>query len=373
MTAWPLPDSPRADVRLAVVDAVGVASVSIIIPVRTPSEAFDRCLAAVQQLDPAPDEVVVVVDGGDVATAAQAQASVARVVAVPEASGPSVARNRGAAVATGDLLFFVDADVVLPTSAVGRVRAWFAGHPHCSALIGSYDDSPSEPNFSSQLKNLANHWYHQHAHEQASTFWAACGVIRRPAFERVAGFDERYGRPSVEDIDLGYRLRDNGERIAVDKGLQVTHLKRWTLTSLVRTDVVRRALPWSALILRRGRADDDLNVSIRDRLAAGLALVGLLAAGAALWMPVTVLGAVVCALTQLVLDRSLLRFFARRRGVVFAVRAAPMLLAYHLYSALSFVCATVRHLARRHRAAAAGWEGGWSPHADERRLSDVGG
>lgn len=346
------PDAPEA------APAEGAPpTVTIVVPVRSLSTGFIRCLEAIDRLDPAPDDVVVAVDGGVPALVEWASASGATVVVIPQRGGPGVARNRGAAVATTDLLFFVDADVVVRPDAVARVIEGFAHHPGHAAIIGSYDDDPVEPNFCSQLKNLSNHWYHQHAREQGTTFWGACGAVRRSAFERVGGFNELYLEPSVEDIEFGYRLRADGEQIVVMKDLQVTHLKRWTLLSLIRTDIFRRALPWSALVLRRGGADDDLNVSVRERVAAVCAAMGLLAIAAAFWWRPLVLVALASVVIQMFLDRSLLGFLARRRGAGFAIRAVPMQVAYHTYSAICFGLASLRHLVWRHRLEANPWPG----------------
>jgi hypothetical protein len=49
-------------------------------------------------------------------------------------------------------------------------------------LIGSYDDAPGANNFLSQYKNLFHHYTHQTGSEEASTFWGACGAIRRDVF-----------------------------------------------------------------------------------------------------------------------------------------------------------------------------------------------
>src|SRR5207244_10593392 len=93
----------------------------------------------------------------------------------------------------------------------------------------------------------------------------------------------RVHRASIEDIEFGYRLRAAGHRIRLDPGLQGTHLKRWTLGSIVGTDVKRRALPWARLILESGHAPDDLNLARSQRVSAGL--VGLAAASAPLgWL-----------------------------------------------------------------------------------------
>ncbi len=82
--------------------------------------------------------------------------------------------------------------------------------------------------------------------------------MRRAAFDAVAGY--RGGtlrRPSIEDIELGYRLRRAGYRIRLDRNLQGTHLKRWRLPSYIWNDITRRAMPWARLILETGHVPDD--------------------------------------------------------------------------------------------------------------------
>ena len=68
-------------------------------------------------------------------------------------------------------------------------------------------------NFVSQYKNLFHHFVHQDASGTATSFWAGCGAIRRDIFLRLGGFNTAYKRPSIEDIELGYRLTRAGHRI----------------------------------------------------------------------------------------------------------------------------------------------------------------
>ena len=57
----------------------------------------------------------------------------------------------------------------------------------------------------------------------------------------VDGFDaRRYPRPSIEDVELGGRLSGRG-RLVLDPALQGTHLKEWTLASMVVTDFTAAA------------------------------------------------------------------------------------------------------------------------------------
>ena len=131
------------------------------------------------------------------------------------------------------MLFFVDADVVVPPTAVGAVRACLSD-PALAAVIGCTTKTPAAPNFVSQFKNLAHRFVHQQAGDEVPTFWGACGAIRRTVFVALGGFDERFDLPSIEDIELGMRLTRAGGHIRIQKDLEVTHLKRWTLTSLVQ-------------------------------------------------------------------------------------------------------------------------------------------
>jgi len=132
------------------------------------------------------------------------------VIALAERHGPAYARNRGAELARGDILFFVDADVVLAADATAQVRDAFREDPQLAAVFGSYDDAPAATNFLSRYKNLLHHHVHQTSRADASTFWAGCGAIRAAMLARAGGFDESFRRPSIEDIELGRRLRRAG-------------------------------------------------------------------------------------------------------------------------------------------------------------------
>lgn len=319
---------------------------SVVVPLHRDGEDVRRCLRALAALDPAPVEVVAVVDGAAPEVVELVASTGAWVVPLPRQGGPARARNVGAARAVGDVLLFVDADVEVSPDLVGRAAAYLAAHPHVDAVIGSYDDTPSAPNFLSQYKNLLNHYVHQCARTEGYTFWGACGAVRRRVFDDLGGFDESYREPSVEDIELGYRLRAAGHRIHVVKQMQVKHLKHWEPMALLRADVLCRALPWSTLILRSGRFDDDLNIdhSGRAKVVATAALgLGLLTVRA----PAGRVTAAVSAAALLALDARLLRFYAERRGSWFAAATIPWLWLSYAYSGGAFAAALASHLMER--------------------------
>jgi GT2 family glycosyltransferase len=252
-------------------------------------------------------------------------------------------------MAQGDILFFLDADVAVYPDVIGQVAAAFRREPELAALFGSYDDAPAATNFLAQYKNLFHHYVHQTACEEASTFWAACGAIRREVFQSLGGFDERYRQPSIEDIELGYRLKRAGYRIRLCKALQVKHLKRWSVVSLLRSDFFRRALPWTDLILRDRRFISDLNLRLSSRVSVMLTY-GLLGAFVGSWRwagSLALAGALILLL--LALNAPVYRFFWRKRGLRFAVQTIPWHWFYFFYSGLAFVIGVARYLIHSRR------------------------
>jgi glycosyltransferase involved in cell wall biosynthesis len=183
------------------------STISVIIPVHNGGTKFRMCLQSLASSVPAPEEIIVVSDGDTDGSWRVAEEFGARVLKIPTRQGPAHARNLGAHTATGDILFFFDADVAIPEDAVSRVVDTFQRNSELAALFGSYDDEPFEINFLSQYKNLFHHYVHQTAKEEASTFWSGCGAIRREIFLEMGGFDEGYLGPTIEDIDFGYRLK----------------------------------------------------------------------------------------------------------------------------------------------------------------------
>lgn len=334
---------------------------SVILPVYNGEAFLDRCLGALSRSDFRRFECIVVDDGSTDNSAAIARKHGATVVLLERRGGPARARNRGVAVARGPIVVFLDADVCVHADTLALIVGYFRDHPEVDAVIGSYDDEPAEQGLVSQFKNLSHHYVHQRSRTEAWTFWAGCGAIRKTAFEHVGGFDEGYTRPSIEDIELGSRLLTHGRRIQLERTIQVKHLKRWTLGSLVRTDLFDRGVPWVALLLHHRMMPSDLNVTIAHRFNIALVYVAclLLAAGtltaSGLLPPSPALpGAEVLVLVALALvavvvaiDAPLYRFFASRRGVMFALATVPLQWLYYGYCGLAVVLGLIGYARRR--------------------------
>jgi glycosyltransferase involved in cell wall biosynthesis len=320
-------------------EEIQLPAISVIVPAFNAGEYLQRSLAAIFASQGPSYECILVDDGSTDDSGSIARQLGARVIHLSEGPlGPAHARNRGAEAARGSLIFFVDADVVLAPGALRRVVTLFQERTDVAAVFGSYDDRPAAPGVISRYRNLLHHFVHQNGNREASTFWAGCGVIRRSVFEKIGGFDERrFTRPSIEDIELGYQLRGAGYRILLDKGLYGTHLKRWSLWSMIRTDITCRAIPWSRLALETPQTPQDLNLQPAQK--ASVTLVGLACAFlivAVAWPQSLIFSALAIAGVVL-LNRRLYAFFWRAGGLLFAAACVPLHLLYYLYSGVSYI------------------------------------
>jgi hypothetical protein len=287
---------------------------SVIVPVRDDPQCLGICLEALRGSTFLDHEIIVVDDASTDMSAAVAEMLAARVIRLAQRCGPAPARNRGAAEARGPYLMFVDADVRVHPDTLARAVAVLDADPSVDALVGSYDAQPAAPGVVSQYKNLLDHHVHRTGRAEARTFWAACGAIRRDVFLSSGGFAE------------GARLRRAGCRIALHPDIQGTHLKAWTIGSVLRSDVCPRArvsgaLAWTAVMA--------LPLAMRWPLALGAAAAALAGIGA--------------------LNRDLYALFARQRGLPFLLAAIPLHLLHSLNGVRGFVVGVLLDLGDRLR------------------------
>lgn len=366
--------------------------VSVIIPAYNAQRDIAICLRALHDSRGVMPEIVLVDDGSTDNTVSIAAASgVSQIVQMPQRSGPAAARNAGAVAATGEMLYFVDADVVVHPDAL-RQGADYLRQGQWQAVFGSYDTSPSAPGLVSQYRNLLHHFVHQTSNTEAGTFWAGCGAVLRSVFLETGGFSADFPVPSVEDIEYGMRLAGNGYRILLAREIRATHSKPWTLYSTVFTDIFRRGIPWTRLLMASGPLPRDLNLRLSQRLSvaftglAGLTWLMLIPFFPFLslmvpilfltlfatdvcttrhnWKSVLPLSAAILTVTSaaigvqyplaaatlgslfgviILLNQRVLRFFGRVRGVSFAVCSFPLLLIYYTCCGVSFLAGLVLH------------------------------
>jgi GT2 family glycosyltransferase len=301
---------------------------SVVVPAHAAADDLPHCTAALEASDLPRDKwELIVIDDID-------------------GKGPAFARNRGIEKARAEIVAFVDSDVMVHRDALRLILEHFQTDD-IHAVFGSYDDKPAAKGIVSQYRNLLHAYVHQHAEGDVESFWAGCGAARKTSLAEAGMFDEqRFGRPEMEDVELGYRLSDKGFRIVLDPAIQCTHRKRWTLSEMIRSDFSRRGVPWTRLLIDRGELTNPrgLSVGSGERIAVIAAPLSVLSLVAALFTRQFVLFAiaVISWIAFIYSSSGFLNWLERIKGHAFQLAAIPLHLIYNIvaFSALAWAITT---------------------------------
>lgn len=313
-------------------------SVAVIVPAYNAQATIGPCLDAIRAALQPGDELIVYDDGATDNTNAMAKAAGARILRNEgRPKGPGYGRNAAAQAAASDLLLFVDADVVIAPDVLDLLAGEIASSGAIAAF-GSYDDHPRSDRYTSLYANLRHHFVHQNGPREATTFWSGIGMIDRKTFLAFGGYDTAlFVHPSIEDVELGVRLKSKGHRIRLVHQAFGTHCKDWSLWRVWHTDVVRRAYPWSELIADGRTAGLDLNVATGERITAFMAVASLACLLVAPFYGPALVGAIGFILGYAIRNRKFFGFLAGRLPLAGLAVAVAMHWCYHIYATATFV------------------------------------
>jgi glycosyltransferase involved in cell wall biosynthesis len=192
--------------------AMNIDRLSIIIPVYNGASVIAGCLESIfrSKVD-VPFEVIVVDDGSTDATPDVVSKFPVRYFRISKA-GVSKARNTGIKNATGDILLFFDADVILHDNTIERFITHFRNDSDASIVQGRWDKNHPSPSFANQFLLLRFTYNFEEAMGTERRFAVAelmtgCCGIRKEVFESFReGFDERYKSAGGEEFEFAIRL-----------------------------------------------------------------------------------------------------------------------------------------------------------------------
>jgi glycosyltransferase involved in cell wall biosynthesis len=184
-------------------------------------------------------EVIVFDDASDDGTQEILKKYPCKIIRSEEVMGPAAGRNRGAELASGDILIFIDSDVIVPHNTIDIVdKAINEGE--ADALIGVYSPKLRFRDYASNYKNLYQYYTYGFLpeHKTVPNFCSSLAVIKKKVFDELHGYDENFGLKVCEDTEFG-------ERIAIDyklyscKELEFEHVKHYTYSQVLKTDFAR--------------------------------------------------------------------------------------------------------------------------------------
>ena len=210
--------------------------VSVIVCTRNGNDRIGRCLDACLKLVGENIEVVAVDDGSTDGTADLIAAGFpqVRLLRLPP-GGLSVARNAGAAFATGRVLAYTDDDCEPDVEWVARLRMAYAKCGGKFAAMGG-PNLPPPPRTLAQAVVAAAPGAPSHVmlgDEEAEHLPGCNLTVTREAFDRIGGFDPVF-HTAGDDVDFCWRLRDAGFRLGFAPGAFVWHARRTTIPGFLR-------------------------------------------------------------------------------------------------------------------------------------------
>ncbi len=254
------------------------SGISVIIPARNEEAYLGQCIQSMLKQTVPPLEIIVVDNGSSDKTAEVARRFPVRLFDEPRIGLPR-ARETGRRMAHGEILVFIDADVIVPPTYIATIAHYFQAHPNIAALSNPFRFYDGK-----RIQRIAVSIFFRFIEPVHQAILRLCGLptalfggsfaVRCDVLERSGGFDLRttfYG----EDVLTTKRVAKHGKITFLRNLYTETSARRY-----VREGNIRAALVYSKhyfAILLFGRV---LTHSIRKRVwrftLAGCALVFLL-------------------------------------------------------------------------------------------------
>ena len=206
--------------------------ISIVVPAYDSELSIAPCLDAIFENGADGMEVIVVDDASKDNTVAIAKRYDVKVIRCEQNMGAAYARMMGEKHAKNDIILFCDSDVIIGDDTLARVQNALGTDCETVAVVGLFSKEHPNVDFFSNYKNLyMNHIFTRCPQDIDFLFGTVFGI--RKGHLRMPKTSKRYG----EDTECGMRLVDSGERIILDKKLEVIHMKKYGLLSLLKNDM----------------------------------------------------------------------------------------------------------------------------------------
>jgi len=319
--------------------------VSVIVPAYNAQKTLDLCLKAILQSRFRDYELLVVDDGSTDKTQDIAKRYADHILTHPQNLGRSYARATGMEHARGEILVFIDSDVMMSQDTLDKIANLFSGHNEVDAVTGLLSKDHPHKDFFSQYKNLYMNFVFSRLPERVSFLYGSIFALRRSAVIKM-----NHDIALADDTVLGQKLSQNGKRIAFLMDLEVIHLKKYDFWSWVKNDF-QIPFDWAKILIKYqgwkilGKNKAGYFHSPKKQLLSVSLIPVLLGMSlASFFYPVFHPSLVILIFLWVFLNVSFFYFLARERGFLFASVSVPITLLDHGVMASGIVCGLLKAL-----------------------------
>lgn len=317
--------------------------VSVIIPNYNYVRTLPLCIQSVRSQTYPNIEIIVVDDQSTDGSAELARSLGVRVLRTPVNGGPAAARNLGAGYARGEVLFFLDSDVVLEPEAVANAVALLRSSPRIGAICGIYRPEPLfRDAWVKEYRALQMHlwWLREQSDGVIDGLHSALFAMRADVFRDVGPFNPRLRW--FEEQEYYLRLRERYE-VRASSAIGGRH-DHDPSTRILLAKVLDRArlgaMRWRQRGVPGASGARAVGSACVLAAAASFVLLPLLGPGG-----IAVPAALLCV--AIALDAGTYRYVFVSRGVLFGFRFVGMHLLVNVTAAVGVAIGTVQMALRR--------------------------
>jgi len=325
--------------------------VSVVIPVYNPGTIFQECLLGISNSDIQPIEVIIVDDCSEPEILPEELPIPVKIFRSEIPVGPGEARNIGAENARGDILMFIDSDVIVEEDTIGRIVRKFENDLKLVGVSGFYNCNYRFNNPSTIYHNLYFEYKQKNISPESPYVDTAIWGIRRDIFDATGGFAK--GMFTSEDLEYGIRLHSEGYKLCSDVGIKVSHVKKLTFKSWIKNrfcscvNMVMAKMKQSLHKNEKKEGGDSAQmlhtIQLSQLFSPFLSLILFSLAGIAILSKNSVVMALflLTIISYFIINFSYLNFIYCRRGLM-GILLIPFVLLEHLVSLAAISIAIIR-------------------------------
>lgn len=244
-------------------------------------------------------------------------------------SGSAMARNRGVKEAKGDLIVFVDSDVILKDDVLAKIRKKFADYPSIGGLTGIYAKCAANPSPFRSYLALRKYSNWLDVKHEFVRFWPVyLGAIKKDIFLEFGGFNTKYRGADVEDFELGYRISDKYKILRAYDIQGYHHFPNFGKT--VR-NFFKRSFQWMELFTKRKKFSSEGATTRKGGVATLAGFASLVMFISCFWYPALFVLASLAFVAFILGNINFYNFVLKERGILFLIYS---LILNYIFSAV---------------------------------------
>ena len=354
--------------------------VSVIIPNYNSARTIKSCVESVLSTDYASFECIVVDDCSTDNSVELIKGINCRIIRLKKNSGPATARNAGVKHSKGDIVFFVDSDLILKPNAIAEVVKTFdmseiairklpasargkkaisehaQEHVPCfstgvldknkeiGGVQGIYSSIPANKTFIGKIMAIKK-FTDFDGSKKLTFITGAITALRKDVFNEAGGFDIRYRGADVEDYDLGHKIAEK-HLLLYNPNIQGEHY----FPTLIKAckNYFKRSGQWVSIFRKRKRFDSGA-ASKKGGLSAIVSVLIILSLIISLFMPYVFILFFSLLLLFLVLNSKFLKKAITQEGTIFTLESIPVLCILFNAALLGAAFSFIRMIVGRNR------------------------